>query len=54
MAHIITNECVACGACEETCPVGAISLGDNGIYVIRKAFETGEGFVRILDYVIEF
>ena len=36
MAHIITNECVACGACEETCPVGAISLGDNGIYVISN------------------
>ena len=34
MAHRITDECVACGACEGTCPVGAISLGDNGIYVI--------------------
>ena len=35
MAHIITDACVACGACEATCPVGAISLGDNGIYVIN-------------------
>ncbi len=34
MAHVINNECVACGACAETCPVGAISLGPDGIYVI--------------------
>ena len=33
MAHKITDECVACGACADTCPVGAISLGDAGIYV---------------------
>ena len=41
MAHIITDECVACGACADTCPVGAIALGDNGIYV--------EGVLKILD-----
>jgi NAD-dependent dihydropyrimidine dehydrogenase PreA subunit len=35
MAHVITDECLACGACADTCPVGAISLGDNGIYVIN-------------------
>ena len=35
MAHVITDECVACGACEGTCPVGAIALGDKGIYVIN-------------------
>ena len=35
MAHFITDECSACGACSETCPVGAISLGDKGIYVIN-------------------
>ena len=34
MAHLITDECVACGACAETCPVEAIKLGDNGIYEI--------------------
>ncbi|MBE5753193.1 MAG: 4Fe-4S dicluster domain-containing protein [Clostridiales bacterium] len=34
MAHVITNECVACGACESTCPVEAIKLGEEGIYVI--------------------
>jgi ferredoxin len=36
MAHVITNECLACGACADTCPVGAIVLGDNGIYVINN------------------
>ena len=32
MAHIITDECLACGSCLPECPVGAISEGD--IYVI--------------------
>ncbi len=27
MAHIITDECVSCGACAGTCPVEAISEG---------------------------
>ena len=34
MARFITDECVACGACADTCPVGAIVLGDKGIYVV--------------------
>ena len=29
MAHVITDECVACGACADTCPVGAIFEGDG-------------------------
>ena len=33
MAHKISDECVACGACQAECPVGAIAEGDN-IYVI--------------------
>ncbi len=33
MAHKISDECVACGACAGVCPVSAISEGD-GKYVV--------------------
>lgn len=26
MAHKVTEGCIACGACESTCPVGAITV----------------------------
>lgn len=29
MAYVITDTCVACGACESACPVGAIAMGDG-------------------------
>lgn len=29
MAYVISDECLSCGACESTCPVGAISEGDG-------------------------
>ena len=29
MAFVISGACVACGACEAQCPVGAISMGDG-------------------------
>lgn len=32
MAYIITDDCIACGACEPECPTDCISPGD--IYVI--------------------
>ncbi len=36
MAHKITEECIACGACEPECPITAISEGDP-LYVIDQA-----------------
>lgn len=36
MSYIITDSCIACGACEPECPVEAISAGDP-IYVIDQA-----------------
>ncbi len=35
MAYVISDECIACGACQSTCPVDAISEGD--IYSIDAA-----------------
>lgn len=29
MAHVITDDCVNCGACADVCPVEAISEGDG-------------------------
>lgn len=29
MAHSITDECIACGACQPTCPFEAISDGET-------------------------
>lgn len=33
MAYQITDDCIACGVCQPTCPVDAIEEGDP-IYVI--------------------
>lgn len=29
MAYKISDDCIACGACESTCPVSAITPGDK-------------------------
>lgn len=28
MTHVISSDCISCGACESECPVQAISQGD--------------------------
>ena len=29
MAYKISDQCISCGACSETCPVSALSAGDT-------------------------
>ncbi len=33
MAHVISNECISCGACEGSCPVSAISMGEEHMMI---------------------
>ncbi len=42
MAHIISSECISCGACAAECPEKAISEGDE-IYSIDPALCTDCG-----------
>ena len=35
--HIISDECVSCGACEAECPVGAISQGADHYEIDKDA-----------------
>ena len=42
MAYVITDECIACGSCEDECHVDAISEGDD-IYIINPELCTDCG-----------
>ena len=37
MAHKISDECISCGACADTCPVNAISQGDTQYQIDESA-----------------
>jgi len=37
MAFAIGDSCVACGACESQCPVGAIAMGDGKFEIDANA-----------------
>ena len=36
MAYVITDECIACGSCEDECPVEAISEGEDKYVIDAK------------------
>jgi ferredoxin len=36
MAYVITDECIACGSCQDECPVEAISEGDDKYVIDAK------------------
>jgi NAD-dependent dihydropyrimidine dehydrogenase PreA subunit len=40
-AKIITEKCIACGTCEEMCPMQAISLNDHAIINVEKCIGCG-------------
>lgn len=41
MAYIITDECMACGACAANCPVEAIAEGDKYVIDADTCIECG-------------
>jgi len=44
MAMTITDECIACGACEGECPVQAISEGDTKFEIDAKKCVECKGY----------
>ena len=41
MAHVISDECISCGACAAECPVSAIAEGDGKFVVGEDCIDCG-------------
>jgi len=41
MAHVISDECISCGACAAECPVSAITEGDGKFVVGEDCIDCG-------------
>ncbi len=41
MVSVIESECTACGACEDVCPEGAITVDDVAVIDADKCIECG-------------
>ena len=41
MPHVISDECIKCGACEAQCPVSAISEGDDKYIISDDCIDCG-------------
>lgn len=36
LTHVISDECIACGACVDECPTDAIKEGDEKYYIVPE------------------
>ena len=41
MAHTVGSDCISCGACVDTCPVGAISLEGQAVVDAGACIDCG-------------